>query len=258
MTERKPVQRWKLTIEYDGTDFAGWQRQENALSVQECLEKAIYAFSGEPVIAHVAGRTDSGVHAAGQVAHIDLKKETDEKTVRDAINFHMRPHAVAVVDAARVSQDFHARFSAKHRVYCYKILTARGTAPVLLNNRVWHVWKELDVGAMNKGAQYLLGEHDFTSFRAKDCQAKSPVKTMNRVEFIENKNAIGFGREIEFWVEARSFLHHQIRNLAGTLALVGEGKWAPEDVKTALAAKDRTKAGPMAPAAGLYFVRVDY
>lgn len=252
------TQRWKLTIEYDGTDFAGWQRQENALSVQECLETAVFKFCGETVTAHVAGRTDSGVHAVGQVAHIDLARDADEKTVRDAINFHMRPHKAVVVSAEPVSDVFHARFGAKRRTYCYKILMHRTAQPVLQENRVWHVWKELDIAAMNKAAQYLLGEHDFTSFRAKECQAKSPVKTLDRLEFVENKTVIESGRHIELWAEARSFLHHQIRNMAGTLVMVGEGKLKPEDVKDILAAKDRTKAGVMAPAAGLYFVKVDY
>lgn len=252
------TQRWKLTLEYDGTKFCGWQHQENGFSVQECLETAVHKFCGETVAAYVAGRTDSGVHAVGQVAHIDLEKQTDEKTVRDAINFHMRPHAVAIVKAEAVDDSFHARLSALKRTYCYKIVTSRRTEPVLDKNRVWHVSRPLDVAAMNKAAKYLLGEHDFSSFRAAECQAHSPIKTLARLEFSESKNALGFGQHLELWAEARSFLHHQIRNMAGSLRLVGEGKWQPEQIKEVLEAKDRTKAGPMAPAAGLYFVGVDY
>lgn len=251
------TQRWKLTIEYDGTDFAGWQRQENAFSVQECLEKAAHAFSGETVTAHVAGRTDSGVHAVGQVAHIDLEKEADEKTVREAINFHMRPHLAAVVKAEAVPKEFHARFSATYRVYRYTILMARSAPPVIGGRYVWHVWQDLDVEAMNAAARHLVGTHDFSSFRASECQAKSPLRSLDRLEFTEADNA-AFGRRIELWAEARSFLHHQIRNMAGTLKMVGEGKWKPADVKTALEARDRTKAGAMAPASGLCFMRVDY
>lgn len=252
------MQRWKLTIEYDGTPFSGWQRQENVLSVQECVEKAITGFCGETVGIHVAGRTDAGVHATGQVAHVDLEKETDEKTVRDAINFHLRPHPIAVVTAERVPPEFHARFSAQHRVYCYRIIMARRADPMLHRHRAWHVSWELDVDKMNAAAKHLLGSHDFSSFRAAECQAHSPLRTLDRLEFVENERALDFGRHIEMWAEARSFLHHQIRNIAGTLKLVGEGKWQPDDVKTVLDAKDRTKAGPMAPAHGLYFTRVDY
>jgi tRNA pseudouridine38-40 synthase len=250
--------RWKLTIEYDGTPFSGWQRQDNVLSVQQCLEEAVFKFCGETVNAHVAGRTDAGVHAVGQVAHIDIEKDADEKTVRDAINFHLRPHPVAVVEAEKVNSDFHARFGAIHRVYCYKIVMARRADCVLHGNLAWHVGWELDVGAMNKAAKHLHGHHDFTSFRASECQAKTPMRTMKRLEVTENKNEISFGRHIEIWAEAQSFLHHQIRNIAGTLKLVGEGKWQPDQVKEVLEAKDRTKAGPMAPPHGLYFVRVDY
>ncbi len=252
------MQRWKLTIEYDGTGFAGWQRQDNALSVQECLEKAVFAFSGETVSAHVAGRTDSGVHAAGQVAHIDLARPSDAKTVRDAINFHMRPRAVAIIDAEAVPDSFHARFSAQGRVYCYRILMGRRTPPVLSNSFVWHVWKDLDLEKMNMAARHLIGHHDFSSFRAAECQAKSPMRTLDRLEFIEKAGEPQQGRHIELWAEAKSFLHHQIRNMAGTLVMVGEGKWRPDDVKHALDARDRKAGGPMAPSSGLCFVRVDY
>lgn len=250
--------RWKLTLEYDGTPFSGWQRQENAPSVQECLETAIHKFCGESVTAHVAGRTDAGVHAMGQVAHVDLERESDPRTVRDAINFHLRPHPVAVVKAEPAMQDFHARFGAKKRVYCYKILMARRAPTALLENRVWHTGRELDLDAMRAGAAHLLGEHDFTTFRDSECQAKSPVRSLDRLDIVETNGAQGLGRHVEIWAEARSFLHHQIRNITGTLKLVGEGKWQPGDVKRALEARDRTQGGPTAPPGGLYFMRVDY
>ncbi|MBI1215599.1 MAG: tRNA pseudouridine(38-40) synthase TruA [Alphaproteobacteria bacterium] len=252
------TQRWKLTVEYDGTHFSGWQRQENAYSVQECLEDAIHAFSGEDVRAHVAGRTDAGVHAVGQVAHVDLEKDVDEKTMRDASNFHMRPHAAAVVTAERVSQDFHARFSAQKRYYCYKIIMGRRADTVLFANRVWHVGFDLDLSAMNEAARHLLGAHDFSSFRDAECQAKSPLRSIDRLEAVEVPGAIGEGRHVEIWAEAKSFLHHQVRNIVGTLEMVGQGKREPGWVREVLEAKDRTKAGPTAPACGLYFVKVDY
>lgn len=250
--------RWKLTIEYDGTDFCGWQRQDNALSVQECIEKAIHKFCGETVSLHVAGRTDSGVHAVGQVAHADIERESDEKTVRDAINFHLRPHPIAVVAAEPMTEEFHARFNAVYRVYCYKITMSR-SAPTVIGSRFsWHVWQDLNLDAMRMAAEHLIGTHDFSSFRAAECQAKSPLRSLDRLEIIENKSQIGIGSHIEIWAEARSFLHHQIRNITGTLKMVGEGKMTPGDVKNILAARDRAKAGVMAPASGLHFVRVDY
>lgn len=252
------TQRWKLTLEYDGTPFVGWQRQENGLSVQECLEKAVFAFCGETVTAHVAGRTDAGVHAVGQVAHIDLEKDATEKTVRDAINAHMRPQPVAVVAAEPVSPEFHARFNALRRVYCYKILMNRWADMTLDKNRVWSVGRPLDAKNMQLAANHLLGSHDFSSFRAAECQAKSPVRTLDRLDIIEPKHNLTAGGHLEIWAEARSFLHHQIRNIAGSLAMVGEGKWTPKMMKEVLEAKDRTKAGAMAPPHGLYFVRVDY
>ncbi len=251
------TQRWKLTLEYDGTPFAGWQKQEHDLTVQGCLEKAVHLFSGETVTAHVAGRTDAGVHAAGQVAHIDLEKPSDKKTVRDAINYHMRPHPAAILAAEPVSDEFHARFKAVNRVYCYKILMGRSAEPMILKNRVWHIWQTLDIDRMNAGAKHLLGKHDFSSFRSAACQAKSPVRSIDRLEFIEKDCPI-MGRHVEMWAEARSFLHHQIRNIVGTLRNVGEGKNEPGDVKKILETCDRTQAGAMAPAHGLYFMRVDY
>lgn len=252
------MQRWKLTIEYDGTDFVGWQKQDNGLSVQSCIESAITAFSGEAAGLTVAGRTDAGVHAAGQVAHFDLEKAADEKTVRDAINFHLKPRPIAIVGAEKVHAAFNARFDATHRVYCYRIVMNRSASPVLHQRFTWHVWQDLDIDAMNAAAKHLLGTHDFSSFRAAECQAKSPVRSLDRLEFVENKTAIGAGRHIELWAEAKSFLHHQIRNFTGTLKMVGEGKLTPDNVKTILEARDRTKAGLTAPPTGLHFVRVDY
>jgi len=255
----RKTRRWKLTIEYDGTDFAGWQRQDGGITtIQGSIEDAIEKYSGERVTVHVAGRTDAGVHALGQVAHIDLARPADEKTVRDAINFHLRPLPISIVSAESVSDDFHARFSATWRVYAYRILCDRRAAPAIGGGQVWHHSRDLDIDAMNKAVKHLTGTHDFSSFRAAECQAKSPVRTLARLEFVEDKTNPMLGRHLTMWAEARSFLHHQIRNFAGTLALVGEGKWHPDDVKAVLEACDRTKAGPMAPASGLHLVRVEY
>jgi len=251
------TQRWKLTIEYDGAAFAGWQRQENAPSVQGAIEQAIYDFCGEAVTLHAAGRTDAGVHAAGQVAHVDIARPSTEKEVRDATNAHLRPHKISVLAAEPVTDDFHARFSATRREYRYRILMNRFAAPALDHGHVWHVYWDLDVDAMQKAAQHLIGTHDFSTFRASECQAKSPVKTLERLDVIR-ANGLGRGDFIEIRAEARSFLHHQIRNIAGTLKLVGEGKWMPDDVRSALEARDRTQGGPMAPAAGLCLMQVDY
>lgn len=255
----RKTRRWKLAIEYDGTAFAGWQRQDGGITtIQGSIEDAIEKYSGERVTVHVAGRTDAGVHALGQVAHIDLARPADEKTVRDAINFHLRPLPISIVAAEAVADDFHARFSATWRVYAYRILCDRRAAPALGGAQVWHHSRDLDIDAMNKAAKHLTGTHDFSSFRAAECQAKSPVRTLARLEFVEDKTSPMLGRHLTMWAEARSFLHHQIRNFAGTLALVGEGKWQPDDVKAVLEACDRTKAGPMAPASGLHLVRVEY
>ncbi len=253
------TQKWKLTIEYDGGPFAGWQRQPNIISVQECIETAITAFSGQnPVELTVAGRTDAGVHALGQVAHVRMQREDlDAKTMRDATNFHLRPNPIAIVKAEAVADDFNARMSAVHRVYCYKIICNRRADSVLAHNRAWHVNADLDVAAMNAGARHLIGTHDFSTFRDSECQAKSPVRSIDRLEIIETESAM-HGRHLELWAEARSFLHHQIRNITGTLKLVGEGRWRPDDVKSALEKRDRRAGGPTAPPHGLYFVRVDY
>ncbi|MBT5049641.1 MAG: tRNA pseudouridine(38-40) synthase TruA [Rhodospirillaceae bacterium] len=243
--------RYKLTLEYDGTDFVGWQRQTNGASIQEELERAVHGFCGETVTAYGAGRTDAGVHALGQVAHIDIQRETVPDTVRDAINAHLRPHPIAVRDAEAVSDDFHARFSAVERSYLYRILNRRAP-PAILRGQVWYVPGDLDAAAMNEAAQILVGNHDFTSFRATLCQAKSPVKTLDLLSVTRD------GEEILVRAEARSFLHHQVRNMVGTLKLVGDGKWTVADVAAALAAKDRAKGGPTSPAEGLYLTAVRY
>ncbi|MDB5367398.1 MAG: tRNA pseudouridine(38-40) synthase TruA [Rhodospirillales bacterium] len=244
--------RWKLTLEYDGGPFVGWQRQEpGRLSVQQALEDAIAAFSNETVAVTAAGRTDSGVHAEGQVVHIDLTRDWTEKTVRDAINAHLRPLPVAVLRAEPVSDEFNARFSARLRAYRYTILN-RAAPPTLEAGKVWHCVAPLDIDAMRLGAAHLLGQHDFSSFRAADCQAKSPIRTLDRFD-IEQQ-----GDKILFIIEARSFLHHQVRNIVGTLVLVGRARWHADDVKRALDACDRTQAGPTAPPEGLVLTRVGY
>ena len=243
--------RYRLTIEYDGHPFAGWQRQDNAPSVQGALEEAIFKLSGERVTVHGAGRTDAGVHALGQAAHFDLVKEFASGKVRDALNYHLKPAPVAVLEASVVSEEFSARFSAKARHYLYRILCRR--APSALDaGRVWHVVRVLDADAMHAAAQALVGQHDFTTFRAAECQAKSPMKTLDRFDVRRAAD------EIHIEASARSFLHHQVRSMVGSLKLVGEGKWRARDLADALAAKDRARCGPVAPSDGLYLVKVDY
>jgi tRNA pseudouridine38-40 synthase len=245
------VSRYKLTLEYDGGGLVGWQRQDNGPSVQQALEAAVAKFCGEAVTAHAAGRTDAGVHATGQVAHIDIAKDTTPETVRDALNFHLKPAAIAVLLAEAVGEDFHARFSATGRSYLYRIVNRR--APLTVDHgRAWLVNAALDAGAMHDAAQVLLGKHDFSTFRASLCQAQSPVKTLDRLSIHR------VGEEIQVIAEARSFLHHQVRNFIGTLRLVGEGKWSKDDLRAALEAKDRSEGGPTAPPDGLYLTRVSY
>jgi tRNA pseudouridine38-40 synthase len=243
--------RYRLTVEYDGGPFAGWQRQENGPSVQAALEEAIRKLSGETVTVIGAGRTDAGVHALAQVAHFDLEKDFAPAKLRDALNHHLRPDPVCVLTAEIAGPDFHARFSANARHYLYRILNRRAP-PVLERGRVWHVARELDSDAMHAGAQHLVGKHDFTTFRAAECQALSPVKTLDAV------GVRRAGEEIHIEAKARSFLHHQMRSIVGTLRLVGEGKWQLRDVGAALEARERARCGPVAPAEGLYLVRVDY
>jgi tRNA pseudouridine38-40 synthase len=243
--------RYSLTIEYDGAPFVGWQRQDNAPSVQGALEDAIEKLSGARVTVHGAGRTDAGVHALGQVAHFDLEKAFAPDKVRDALNHHARPAPVVVLDAAVVTEDFHARFSATGRHYLFRIL-GRRAPPALDAGKVWHVPVTLDADAMHHAAQALVGSHDFTTFRAAECQAQSPVKTLDRIDVSSR------GEEIHITTSARSFLHHQVRSFVGSLKLVGEGKWSARDLKAALEARDRSACGPVCPPDGLYLVKVDY
>lgn len=243
--------RYKLTLEYDGTGLVGWQRQATGLSVQEILETAVERFCGEAVRVHGAGRTDAGVHALAQVAHLDLRRETDPEEIHGALNFHVRPHAVSVLAVEPVPGTFNARVSARSRHYRYRILNRR-SPPALERGRVWHVGPPLDVAAMREGASHLLGKQDFTTFRDALCQAKSPVRTLDVLD------VAGIGEEIVVEARARSFLHHQVRNIVGTLKLVGLGKWSPLHVKRALEARDRRSGGPTAPPQGLCLVAVIY
>lgn len=243
--------RYRITIEYDGGPFQGWQRQDNGPSVQAALESAIAKFSGERVTVTGAGRTDSGVHALGQVAHFDLEKFFAADKVRDALNHFLRPDPVAVIDAVEAAAEFHARFSAIARHYRYRIVCRR--APLVIERgHAWHVVHELDAGAMHEAAQALVGHHDFTTFRAAECQAKSPLKSLDVLRVMRH------GDEVVIEASARSFLHNQVRSMVGSLKLAGEGKWTREDLAAALAAKDRAACGPVAPPDGLYLVKVDY
>jgi tRNA pseudouridine38-40 synthase len=243
--------RYRLLIEYDGTGLCGWQRQANGPSVQEALEIAVEKFCGERVRVFGAGRTDAGVHALGQVAHLDLARETAGEVLRSALNHHLRPLAISVLAAAAVSFDFDARLSAVNRFYRYRILNRRAP-PTLDRGRVWHVAPPLDAAAMQEGARHLVGRHDFSTFRDSLCQAKSPVKTLDTLAVDRT------GDEIVIEARARSFLHHQVRNMAGTLQLVGLGRWPPTAVAAALEARDRRAGGPTAPPDGLYLVEIRY
>lgn len=243
--------RFKLTIEYDGGPFVGWQRQANGLSVQETIESAVTRYCQVEATVHGSGRTDSGVHALGQVAHVDLPRDDPPAKVRDALNAHLRDHPVAILQAELVDDAFHARFSARERSYIYRILNRRAP-PTLNKGRVWWVGTTLDAEAMHAAGQLLVGRHDFSTFRAKECQARSPVKTLDELTVTRE------GEEVRLYVRARSFLHHQVRNFAGTLKLVGEGKWTADDLARALEARDRAAGGPTAPPQGLYFLNVRY
>jgi len=243
--------RYKLILEYDGTPFVGWQMQDNGRSVQGRLAQAIKAFSGEDVVPRGAGRTDAGVHALGQVVHIDLAKDWEPDKIRDALNAQVRPDPISVLTSEHAGRDFDARLSATARHYLYRIVDRR--APLALErNRAWGVFRSLDAEAMNEAAQVLLGHHDFTTFRSTECQAKSPIKTLDRLEVSRH------GEVIRFETKARSFLHNQVRSMVGSLKLVGEGKWSTQDLKAALEARDRAACGPVAPPQGLYLVMVDY
>lgn len=243
--------RYKLTIEYDGGPFVGWQRQANGRSVQQAIEEALARLTNEAPTLRGAGRTDAGVHALGQAAHFDLARAWTGDKLRDGLNAHLRPEPVAVLRAEAVADGFDARYSAIRRHYRYRILIRRAP-PVIDCGRVWHVGRRLDAGAMHAAAQALLGTHDFTTFRSTECQAKSPVRTLDVLGVSEA------GDELVIEAQARSFLHNQVRSLVGSLKLVGEGKWSAADLKAALDARDRTCSGPVAPAEGLYLTRVDY
>ena len=243
--------RYKLKIEYDGTNFVGWQQQDNGPSVQMAIQTAAFHFCGSEVDCLAAGRTDSGVHALGQVAHLDFPSSYPTDTVRDALNSYLRPSAISILDAELVPDDFHARFSATKRTYLYVIINRR--SPLTLErDRAWLIPRVLNHKTMQEGSRYLLGRHDFTSFRATECQANSPIKTLDRIDISRH------GDTINITVEARSFLHRQVRNIVGTLVLVGEGKFQPNEVGVILRAKDRSVAGPCAPAEGLYLTAVAY
>jgi len=243
--------RYKLLIEYDGAPFVGWQVQDNGLSVQGVLTAAVAAFCGEQVPVQGAGRTDAGVHALGQVAHIAFAKAWDTDTIRDAINAHLRPYPVAVLAAEGVADDFDARFSARTRHYVYRIINRRADL-ALDAGREWRIPRPLDASVMHEAARCLVGRHDFTTFRAAECQAKSPVKTLDRLDVERDRD------EVRIHASARSFLHHQVRSMVGTLVQVGEGRWSAADLARALAACDRKACGPVAPPNGLYLVKVDY
>jgi tRNA pseudouridine38-40 synthase len=243
--------RYRLTVEYDGAPFVGWQRQTNGASVQGALEAAIEAFAGEAVIVKGAGRTDAGVHASGQVAHVDLAKAWRPDTLRDAANAHLAPRPVVVLDAAAVSDAFDARFSAIRRHYRYRIVDRRPPL-ALLAGRAWRVPKRLDVAAMDLAAKRLLGRHDFSTFRSAQCQAASPIRTLDRLDVTRE------GEQILIATDARSFLHNQVRSLAGSLVEVGLGKWSADHLASALARADRKACGPVAPPWGLTLTRVDY
>ncbi|MFV0474931.1 MAG: tRNA pseudouridine(38-40) synthase TruA [Pikeienuella sp.] len=243
--------RYMLTLEYDGAPFSGWQRQADRPSVQEAVETAVARLTGAEAHVQGAGRTDAGVHAMGQVAHVDLAREWDPFRLSEALNHHLRPAPVAVVAAALAADDFHARFSAIERAYFYRIVNRR--APLTFERgTAWHVRGDLDAGAMAAAAKHLVGHHDFTTFRSSMCQAKSPVKTVDELTVERD------GEEIAIHVLARSFLHNQVRSFVGTLERVGAGAWSPGDVKTALEARDRAACGPVAPPEGLYLVSVRY
>lgn len=254
------MQRWKIYIEYNGRDYAGWQRQPDEPSVQQSIEEALFKFCQKNIRLHVAGRTDAGVHGRGQVAHFDLDygdRPLDGFHLCKAINAHLRPQPISVFHAEKVDGEFHARYHALNKLYRYVIIN-RPAPPALEKGMAWYFKKPLDVELMREGARQLLGTHDFSSFRASYCQAKQPVRTLDRLDVLVRDYDMHGGQEIWIEAEGRSFLHHQVRNMVGTLTLVGERKWTPEDVKTALDAKCREAGGPTSPPDGLYLMRIDY
>jgi tRNA pseudouridine38-40 synthase len=245
------MHRYKVILEYIGVGYCGWQKQKESLSLQQVIEDAIFSFNKEKVVVTVAGRTDAGVNAYGQVAHFDLDNYYEPRRLMQSINHFSRPHTVGVVFAEEVNLDFHARFSAKSRHYVYKILN-RPSINIINNGFMYWVRHDLDMGKMQEAANFLLGRHDFSSFRASECQSNSPIRTLDKIDIIRQ------GDVIEIHISALSFLHHMVRNIVGSLVLVGSGKWKPIQIKEVLEAKDRKAAGPTAPACGLYFLKVDY
>ena len=257
MNDAQPdLQRWKITIEYNGIPYCGWQIQDDERTVQGEIIKAVYKTTQEDVDVVAAGRTDSGVHAYAQVAHFDIAKDFDEFTMRNALNAHLRGQDISIIEAKKVAPNFHARFSAKTRYYHYKIL-ARPSPGIIIKNRAWHVYRPLDIDQMRKAASHLVGTHDFTSFRAAACQAKSPIRTIDDIH-LNVEDYMNDGQIITVCVSAKSFLHHQVRNISGTLVMVGKGKLTHDDMIPMLEAKDRQAGGMTAPAYGLYFEKVDY
>ena len=243
--------RWRLTVEYDGGPFMGWQRQDHGPSVQQTLEEALRKMTGEQSAVHAAGRTDAGVHALAMSAHVDVMKSLTAHRLREGLNALVRPHPVSVLEAEPVADDWHARFSCVGRRYRYRILNRRAP-PAVDAGRVWHIALPLDAEAMGEGAAHLVGRHDFTTFRSAHCQSDSPVKTLDLLDVAR------VGEEIHVMAAARSFLHHQVRSMVGCLALVGRGQWQPRDIKEALEARDRAALGFNAPPDGLYFVEAVY
>jgi tRNA pseudouridine38-40 synthase len=243
--------RWKLTIEYDGGPFMGWQRQEHGPSVQQALEEALQRMTGEGAQFIAAGRTDAGVHALAMSAHIDVERGLTPHRLREGLNALVRPHPISVLEVEQVADDWHARFSCTGRRYLYRILNRRAP-PALDAGRVWHIAVPLDLAAMREGAAFLVGRHDFTTFRSAQCQSDSPVKTLDRLKVSK------LGEEIHVTAAARSFLHHQVRSMVGCLALVGRGQWRADDMRKALEARDRSALGFNAPPQGLYFVEAIY
>jgi len=243
--------RFRLTVEFDGGPFMGWQRQAHGPSVQQAIEEAAEAVTGEEVVSHAAGRTDAGVHALGMVAHLDISKAITPFRLMEALNACLRPHPVAILDCAVVPDDWHARFSCVGREYLYRIVNRR--APLTLDvGHAWRIARDLDAEAMHEAAQLLVGRHDFTTFRSVHCQAESPLKTLDRLDVRRE------GEQVLIEAAARSFLHHQVRSMVGCLAMVGQGQWTKEDLKQALEARDRAALGLNAPSDGLYFVRARY
>jgi len=257
------LNRWKITIEYDGAPYAGFQIQPDISTVQGEIQKAIKAFSGQDIALTVAGRTDAGVHAYAQIAHFDFEYKTSNGNPREitphemckAINAHLINHPISIINAEIVSDNFHARFGAKTKRYQYRILN-RPHKSAIHQGRVWWFKRKLNIEKMRKGAEFFLGQHDFTTFRDTECQAKNPVRTVDKF-WIETTGMMN-GQMIDFFVEGQSFLHHQVRNMVGTLTLIGEGKWQAQDITAAFEAKDRTAGGPTAPADGLYLVSITY